>query len=37
VLAVVDHQAAPGCSSSPDGDLELRVGGWRISVKRVTE
>jgi hypothetical protein len=37
VLAVVDHPAAPGCSSSPDGDLELRVGGWRISVERVTE
>jgi hypothetical protein len=37
VLSVVDHQASPACSSSPEGDLELRVGSWRISINRVTE
>jgi hypothetical protein len=37
VLSVVDRPAGPACSSAPDGDLELRVGGWRISVERVTE
>ena len=37
VLSVVDSGAAPGSSSlSPDGDLELRVGVWSISVHRVT-
>ena len=30
VLSVVDRQAAP-VSSSPEGNLELRVGSWRIS------
>ena len=33
VLSVVDPPVAPGW----DGDLELRVGAWRISVERVTE
>jgi hypothetical protein len=37
VLSVVDHQASPTCSSSPERDLELRVGSWRISINRVTE
>ena len=37
VLSVVDRQAAPASTSSPDGDLELRVGAWRISVQRVTD
>ena len=37
VLAVVDRPAGPARSSAPDGDLELRVGAWRISVERVTE
>ena len=37
VLSVVDRPAAPARSSAPDGDLELRVGAWRISVERVTE
>jgi hypothetical protein len=36
VLSVVDHPSAPGCSASGEGDLEVRVGGWRISVGRVT-
>lgn len=31
VLSVVDRQAASA------GDLELRVGAWRISVQRVTD
>ena len=37
VLSVVDRQAAPGSSSSPEGGLELCVGAWRISVQRVTD
>jgi hypothetical protein len=37
VLSVVDRQASPGCSSSPDGVLDLRVGSWRISINRVVE
>jgi hypothetical protein len=37
VLSVVDRPAGPACSSTPDGDFELRVGGWRISVQRVTD
>jgi hypothetical protein len=37
VLSVVDRQASPACSSSPEGGLELRVGSWRISINRVTE
>jgi hypothetical protein len=37
VLSVVDRQASPGCSSSPDGVLDLRVGFWRISINRVDE
>jgi hypothetical protein len=36
VLSVVDRQAAP-VSCSPEGDLELRVGFWRIRVHRVTD
>ena len=35
VLSVVDT-GAPACLSA-DGDLELRVGGWRIGVSRVTD
>ena len=35
VLSVVDT-GAPACVSS-DGDIELRVGSWRISVSRVTD
>ena len=37
VLSVVDHQAAPTSAGSPEGDLELHVGGWRIIVQRVTD
>jgi len=37
VLSVVDRQAAPASSPSPDGGLDLRVGYWRISVHRVTD
>ena len=37
VLSVVDHQAAPVPTSSPEGDLEMRVGSWRISIHRVTD
>ena len=37
VLSVVDRPAASACSSSSDGCLELRVGFWRINIKRVTE
>jgi hypothetical protein len=37
VLSVVDRQASPACSSSPEGGLEFRVGSWRISINRVTE
>lgn len=36
VLSVVDRQAAP-VSSSPEGDLELRVGSWRISVHQARD
>jgi len=37
VLSVVDRQASPARSSSAEGDIELRVGSWRISINRVTE
>ena len=37
VLSVVDRQAAPASSGMLAGDLELRVGAWRISVQRVTD
>jgi hypothetical protein len=37
VLSVVDRQAAPAYSPSPDGGIDLRVGSWRISVHRVTD
>jgi hypothetical protein len=37
VLSVVDRQASPACTSSPDGSLELRIGSWQISINRVTE
>jgi hypothetical protein len=37
VLSVVDRHAAPPSSGAPEGDLELRVGAWRISVQRVTD
>jgi hypothetical protein len=36
VLSVVDHPAAPRSLSSAEGELELRVGAWRISLQRVT-
>jgi len=39
VLSVVDHQATPVSCPSPssEGGLELRVGVWHISLKRVTD
>lgn len=37
VLSVVDRQASPACSPSPEAGLDLRVGAWRISINRVTE
>lgn len=37
VLSVVDRQASPAYSSPPEGNLELRVGSWRISINRVAE
>lgn len=36
VLSVVDRQAPPS-SGTLAGDLELRVGAWRISVQHVTD
>jgi hypothetical protein len=36
VLSVVDRQASPASSSS-EGEVELRVGSWRVSINRVTE
>ena len=35
VLSVVDRGAP--VSSSSEGGVELRVGGWRISINRVSE
>ena len=37
VLSVVDRQAASAPSGALAGDLNLRVGAWRISVQRVTD
>ena len=37
VLSVVDRQAAPAFSGMLTGDLELRVGPWRISVQRMID
>jgi len=37
VLSVVDRPAAPVFSEVLEGDLELRVGAWRIAVRRVTD
>jgi hypothetical protein len=36
VLSVVDRQAA-SVFSSPEGNLELRVGSWRISVHQMSD
>ena len=37
VLSVVNRHAAAPSSGAPEGDFELRVGAWRISVQRVTD
>ena len=37
VLSVAERHTSPACSTSPEGDLELRVGSWQININRVTE
>jgi len=37
VLSVVDRQTAPVSAGAPGGELELRVGPWRISVQHMTD
>ncbi len=37
VLSVVERQTVPPPCGAPEGDIELRVGAWRISVQRVTD